>query len=183
MNGAIMNGARMNLKEFNSLSPSEAETALRDCCGSSRWSRQMEAGRPFRSVQDLFERADSIWLNLDRPDFLEAFACHARIGEKATVGSESSRQWSENEQAGTQNSEDKVKTDLAEGNRAYQERFGYIFIICATGKSGQEMLALLQQRLQNEHAKELKIAVEQQRLITRLRLQKLLNVEKQSGEK
>jgi len=170
----------VNVEEFNSLPVVRAEQTLLDCCGSTRWASRMAAHRPFANLDDLREAADSIWQDLEPADWLEAFGRHPQIGEKAASGSESSRRWAEGEQTGARVATENVKTRLAWGNQAYREQFGYIFIVCATGKSAEEMLALLEQRLQNDPAHELKIAAEQQRLITRLRLEKLLTVERSS---
>ncbi len=106
--------------------------------------------------------------------WLEAFSHHPQIGEKAATGSESHRRWAAGEQAGARVATEDVKTRMARGNRDYFEQFGYIYIVCATGKSAEEMLALLEERLQNDPARELPIAAEQQRQITRIRLEKLL---------
>ena len=170
----------MTLAEFNALPPAEAEALLMDCCGCTRWAQRVSAERPFISVQALSEAADSHWRNLDREDWLEAFSHHPQIGEKARTGSESHRRWAEGEQTGARVATEDVKTRMARGNRSYYDRFGYIYIVCATGKSADEMLALLEQRLQNDPARELPIAAEQQRQITRLRLEKLLAVERSS---
>ena len=170
----------MNLEELNALPPAQAEAALLDCCGSARWASKMAARRPFTDLSNLHEAADSIWQNLEPADCLEAFGRHPQIGEKLAIGPASARQWAEGEQMGARGAAENVKTKLAQGNRAYREKFGYIFIVCATGKSAEEMLALLEQRLQNDSAHELRIAAEQQRLITRLRLEKLLTVERLS---
>jgi len=170
----------VNVEEFNSLPVVRAEQTLLDCCGSTRWASRMAAHRPFANLDDLREAADSIWQDLEPADWLEAFGRHPQIGEKAASGSESSRRWAEGEQTGARVATENVKTRLAWGNQAYREQFGYIFIVCATGKSAEEMLALLEQRLQNDPAHELKIAAGQQRLITRLRLEKLLTVERSS---
>jgi OHCU decarboxylase len=168
----------VTLEELNALPPAQAEAVLLDCCGSARWASKMAARRPFAGLNDLHEAADSIWQNLEPADCLETFGRHPQIGEKAAIGSESSRRWAEGEQAGARVAAENVKTKLAQGNRAYREKFGYIFIVRATGKSAEEMLALLEQRLQNDSSHELHIAAEQQRLITRLRLEKLLTVER-----
>ena len=122
----------------------------------------------------LFEAADHHWRNLEREDWLEAFSHHPQIGEKAASGSDSHRRWAAGEQAGARIAAEDVKTRMARGNRSYYDKFGYIYIVCATGKSAEEMLALLENRLQNDPARELPIAAEQQRHITRLRLEKLL---------
>lgn len=163
----------MNLAEFNALPPAQAEAAMLDCCGSTRWAKQMAAQRPFVALNNLYQAADSIWQNLGREDWLEAFSKHPQIGEKPETGSESHRQWSEGEQMGARFATDDVKIRVAHGNRSYYDKFGYQFMVCATGKSAEEMLALLEQRLQNEPVSELLIAMEQQRQISRLRLQKL----------
>ena len=164
----------MTLHEFNSLPPEKAEAALLDCCGCARWAAQVNAQRPFLAVDALFETADTCWRNLAREDWLEAFSHHPQIGEKAATGSTSARQWATGEQSGARSATETVKSKLAEGNRSYYEKFGYIYIVCASGKSAEEMLALLEQRYQNDPARELPIAAEQQRQITRLRLAKLL---------
>jgi OHCU decarboxylase len=167
----------VNLDELNALPPGRAEEVLLDCCGSARWASRMAAHRPFVGLNDLYEAADCIWQDLEPADWLEAFGRHPQIGEMASIASESSRRWAESEQVGARVAAENVKTKLTQGNRAYREKFGYIFIVCASGKSAEEMLALLEQRLQNDPAHELRIAAEQQRLITRLRLEKLLTVE------
>ena len=170
----------MTLEEFNALPVAQAEEALLDCCGSTRWASRMSAERPFAGLDSLREAADSIWQDLEPADWLEAFGRHPQIGEKAATGSEASRRWAEGEQIGARIAADNVKAKLAQGNHAYREKFGYIFIVCAAGKSAEEMLALLEERLQNDPAHELNIAAEQQRLITRLRLEKLLTLERSS---
>ena len=164
----------MTLDEFNSLPTEKAEAALLDCCASARWAAQVNAQRPFVNVESLYETADTCWRNLKREDWLEAFSHHPQIGEKPASGSASARQWAAGEQSGARTATDDMKAKLAEGNRAYFEKFGYIYIVCASGKSAEEMLALLEQRYQNDSARELPVAVEQQRQITRLRLEKLL---------
>jgi len=164
------------LERLNALPPGEAEAELLKCCGSARWARRMAAKRPFGSMDRLLEAADRIWRELGREDWLEAFSRHPKIGDRAPAhgGSAETRRWSEQEQAGTRGSPQDVLAALAEANRAYQDRFGHIFIVCATGKTSEEMLALLRQRLQNDPGAELPIAAEEQRKITRLRLEKLL---------
>jgi OHCU decarboxylase len=168
----------VTLAEFNSLDSTQAESALMDCCGSARWASGVASQRPYASVEALHKTADAIWRSLERADWLEAFSHHPQIGDKPTSGSESVRQWAEGEQTGTRAATEDVKTRLARGNRAYFEKFGYIYIVCATGKSAAWMLEALEQRLQNDLAGELPIAAEQQRLITCIRLDKLLSGEK-----
>ena len=135
----------------------------------------MLAARPFVSRDDLMDRSDRIWRSLQRTDWLEAFAAHPRIGSRAANG------WAAGEQAAARGADDSVLTRLAARNREYEARFGHIFIVCASGKSAGEMLALLEARLDNEPDAELSIAAEEQRKITRLRLDKLLAESAGSG--
>jgi len=139
----------------------------------------MARARPFRDFESLEVVAGVIWSALDRADWLEAFAAHPRIGEKAGGAGGAGRaggagEWAAQEQSGAANADHHVKVRLAQLNRDYEARFGYIFIVCATGKSASEMLAMLEGRLSNDFERELAIAAEQQRQITRLRLAKLL---------
>jgi OHCU decarboxylase len=169
----------MTLAAFNALPAPQAELALTDCCGSARWASSVAAQRPYVDREALFKAADSIWWNLGRADWLEAFSHHPQIGDKPASGSESARQWAAGEQSGARAATNDVKSRLARANRAYFEKFGYIYIVCATGKTAEGMLAILNQRLQNDLASELSVAAEQQRLITRIRLEKLLANERQ----
>ena len=170
----------MLLAEFNALPSAQAESLLMDCCGCSRWAAAVAACRPYAEKEALSKTADSIWWNLERADWLEAFSHHPQIGGKLLGGSESARQWAVGEQAGARTASDDVKSRLARANHAYFEKFGYIYIVCATGKSAEAMLAILNQRLQNDPPSELSIAAEQQRLITHIRLDKLLAAEQKS---
>ncbi len=165
-----------DLDRLNSLPPAEAEAELLRCCGSTRWARRMVEERPFASLEDLLAAADRIWWSLEGVDWFEAFSRHPRIGEREAPagGSAATAVWSAQEQAGAQRSPEEVRTALAAGNRAYEERFGYTYIVCATGMSGEEMLRILEQRLGNDPDTELRTAAEEQRKITHLRLEKLL---------
>jgi len=161
---------------LNALPQEEAEAELLKCCGSTEWARSVAQQRPFHGLQQLFESADRLWRNLGRQGWLEAFSRHPKIGEKPAAGHGSAevRRWSEEEQSGTRSAAQQTLEALREANRAYEDRFGYIFIVCATGKTSEEMLALLRRRLQNDPETELRIAAEEQRRITHLRLKKLL---------
>jgi OHCU decarboxylase len=170
----------MTLAEFNALPAAQAESVLMDCCGSARWAASVASQRPYANAEALHKAADSIWWKLERADWLEAFAHHPQIGEKPASGTDSARQWAAGEQSGARAATDDVKARLARANRAYFEKFGYIYIVCATGKTAEGMLAILNQRLQNDIPSELSIAAEQQRLITRIRLEKLLPSEQRS---
>jgi OHCU decarboxylase len=129
----------------------------------------MVAARPFSSIQDLKDAADLIWNGCSHEDWLEAFAAHPRIGERGKT------EWSRQEQSGAVRVPQKVQDALIQANREYEAKYGYTFIICASGKSAEEMLAVLRQRLGNNPLIEIHNAAEQQRLITHLRLDRLLN--------
>ncbi len=135
------------------------------CCGSTRWAGRMAA---FDDT-DVFAAADRIWWSLEREDWLEAFAAHPKIGES------SNSKWSQQEQARASGASSETLAELRSANRAYAEKFGYIFIVCATGKSAEEMLALLNRRIGNDPETELRIAAGEQLRITYLRLEKLLS--------
>jgi OHCU decarboxylase len=135
----------------------------------------MAAARPFRDLAALTAAADRIWADLDRDDWLEAFAAHPKIGERAGPA------WSAQEQSGVAGAPREVIDRLVIANRDYEARFGYIFIVCATGKSAAEMLDLLERRLGHAPEQELRIAADEQRTITRLRLGTLLDVDAGRG--
>jgi allantoicase len=165
-----------SLQRFNRLPGQRAMRALLDCCGSKKWAEQMAARRPFAGEVELFEAADNIWSALAREDWLEAFQHHPPIGEmraRARQSATASR-WSAKEQSSAQKAAPEVLEALAAQNGAYAEKFGYVFLICATGKPSEEILNALRQRLPNDPDAELRIATEEQRKITRLRLEKLL---------
>ena len=166
-----------DLDWLNQLPPSEAERALMQCCGSKRWAQEMAQGRPYESLETLLARANDIWWSLASEDWLEAFRSHPKIGEKKAAApvSDRSSQWSGQEQSGMSNASGETVDTLAALNSAYEQKFGFIFIICATGKSSEEMLSALRQRLENDPAAELPIAAAEQSKITELRLKKLIN--------
>jgi OHCU decarboxylase len=173
----MTNVAAASLERLNSLPGEAAEQELRKCCGSTNWIRRMVEQRPFQNAGQLFDVADRVWRELSSENWLEAFRHHPRIGEKnAAAGNlPDAQRWSRAEQAGASNAVPEMPAVLAEANRAYEARFGYIFIVCATGKSFQEILEILRQRLQNDPGQEIRVAAEEQRKITRLRLEKLLS--------
>lgn len=165
-----------DLTWFNELGTEEARTELLKCCGATRWAEAVEQSRPYRNLEELITRANAIWWSLTESDWLAAFRSHPKIGEKKTAQpvAAQSQQWSAQEQRGVQDATADAVDKLARLNREYDEKFGFIFIVCATGKSSDEILALLEQRLQNERAVELPIAAAEQAKITELRLRKLL---------
>ena len=165
-----------DLAWLNSLPAVEAEKELLQCCGSRRWAEQMAAARPYHTLETLLASANEIWWTLDRNDWLEAFRSHPKIGEKkaAEPASTQAHQWSGQEQSGVATASQDTVDSLASLNRAYEEKFGFIFIICATGKTSGEMLSALRERLDHDAADELPIAAAEQSKITVLRLKKLL---------
>jgi allantoicase len=165
-----------SLGRFNALPRQRAIRTLLDCCGSRKWAQHMAERRPFAGEVDFFETADKTWTALPREEWLEAFLHHPPIGgtnARARQSAAASR-FSAKEQSSAQKTAPGVLQELAAQNRVYAEKFGYVFLICATGKSSEEILNALRQRLANEPAAELRIAAEEQRKITRLRLEKLL---------
>ncbi len=160
---------------LNLMKAKDLSELLTRCCGSSQWVLRMEAARPFASWSEIATTADRIWAGLGPADWLEAFSHHPMIGDLESLRAKfaSTSAWAQSEQGQVQEAEEKVLQGLASGNRTYLKKFGYIFIVCATGKSATEMLGLLQARLPNDSAQELPIAAEQQRQITQIRLQKL----------
>ena len=159
---------------LDALSESEARDALHRCCGSRAWVEGMLGARPFRSEAALLEHAERIWSTLEEGDWREAFAAHPRIGARnLDAAPASTREWSREEQSGMERAPDPVRRALEEGNARYEARFGHVFLICATGRSSEEMLAALESRLGNAPEEELRIAAAEQGKITRLRLEKL----------
>jgi 2-oxo-4-hydroxy-4-carboxy-5-ureidoimidazoline decarboxylase len=166
----------VTVAELDALPAAEAAPLLESCCGSSEWVRRMLARRPFGSAEALLAAADEVWWSLSREDWLEAFAHHPRIGERAAAAPQGARArgWSVDEQRGAAAAPEDVAAALAEGNREYERHFGHIYLVCATGKSAPEMLAILRDRLTNDPATELRVAAGEQAKITRLRVGKLL---------
>lgn len=162
---------------LNGLSDTELYRAFFRCCGSSQWAQSMCSARPFHNDEQVHQRADEIWVSLGSEDFLEAFSHHPQIGASKKSLREkfqSTESWSSSEQAGVAQAKEGVLDRLVQGNQDYLARFGYIFIVCATGKSAEEMTILLESRLPNEPDKELNIAAQEQAKITHIRLEKLV---------
>lgn len=167
---------RKGLERLNALGQVEAAEGFLKCCGSARWAKRMADQIPFSDFRQLSSEADRIWWSLEEKDWLEAFRHHPKIGEKraAAAQSKDAARWSEQEQGGTSTADEELLAELAALNRAYEERFGFIFIVCASGKTTDEMIALLKERLRNDDETEVRVAAEEQRRITHLRLRKLL---------
>jgi len=169
--------AMQDLEGLNSMPRDAAVKALLQCCGSNRWAENVANGRPYASLESLIASSNSIWQSLNPDDWLEAFRSHPKIGEKKADAqvSDQSRQWSGQEQAGVTHASRETVDALAALNWTYEKKFGYIFIVCATGKTSDEMLAALRQRIENDASTELSIAAAEQSKITELRLKKLVN--------
>ena len=163
------------LAHWNELDAAAAAREILPCCGSQVWADQLAALRPFADAPHLFAASDQIWAALPEPDWREAFESHPRIGQQhAASATAQSLSWSSAEQRAAMSPDEAVKLALAEGNRQDEERFGRIFIVCASGRSAAEILDILNGRLNNTAADELMEAAEQQRQITQLRLRRWL---------
>ncbi len=151
---------------------SDARLILTRACGSSRWADRMMARRPFGNRPRLLRAARVEWFGLTEADWLEAFSQHPTIGDRASLAGRfpASHDLSATEQAGVSAAHGKVLSELAEANATYLDRFGFIFIVCATGKTAEEMLQILRDRLPNNRATEIRIAAEEQARITAIRL-------------
>jgi len=160
---------KLPLESFNHIPEQEARAALHECCASIGWVEAMIARRPFKNEAGLLSAAEEIWWRLGEADWLEAFAGHPQIG-----AGESDQRWPDQEQSGMRTAGAGTKFSMEQGNRAYFEKFGYIYIVCATGKTGEEMLAILNERLKNDRATEIRAAASEQIKITQLRLRKML---------
>ena len=171
----------MTLDQLNRLSEADASAAFTQCCACTRWVERMEIGRPYESLTELLEISERIWEECDVDDYLEAFQGHPLIGDVESLAKKygntdpgSSPGWARNEQKGMDSADPVVIQSLADGNKSYEEKFGHIFIVCATGKSAAEMLALLEARMPNDPKIEVMVAADEQNKITRIRLKKLL---------
>ncbi|GAA2383803.1 2-oxo-4-hydroxy-4-carboxy-5-ureidoimidazoline decarboxylase [Nonomuraea africana] len=157
---------------LNALSAEEAEKELLTCCASRAFAREVVAGRPYAGLAELTSAAEAAVRALAWPDVEEALAAHPRIGERP-AGSARESEWSRQEQSGVADGDDRVRTELAEGNRAYERRFGHVYLICATGLSGEEMLARLKERLDNDEDTERAVVRDELAKITKLRLARI----------
>jgi 2-oxo-4-hydroxy-4-carboxy-5-ureidoimidazoline decarboxylase len=168
---------------FDALPPYEASVLLETCCGSSAWIEGMTLRRPFGTLHVLLQSAEELWWSLTPDDWREAFDHHPRIGEQSAAAAPSAQaqRWSADVQRGAAVAGADVRRELAEGNREYEQRFGHIYLVCATGKSAEEMLALLRQRLTNDPAAELTVAAAEQAKITRLRLERMFGAGSHTG--
>ncbi|MGI4740457.1 MAG: 2-oxo-4-hydroxy-4-carboxy-5-ureidoimidazoline decarboxylase [Janthinobacterium lividum] len=166
----------MTLSDLNALPRAARAEALATCCGAAAWVTALNQQFPFATAEALYAEADRGWHYLGEADWREAFTHHPKIGDVHALREKfaSTATWAAGEQGAVRQAAQATLEALAAGNETYEQRFGYIFIVCATGKSAAEMLALLQARLPNEASQEIKIAMGEQAKITRLRLEKLL---------
>jgi 2-oxo-4-hydroxy-4-carboxy-5-ureidoimidazoline decarboxylase len=167
----------MTLQEFNNLPYDEAKQLLFNCCGASSWVDGMILSRPFIFKEALKEKADEEWSKVNHGDLMEAFSHHPRIGDIDSLKKKfaSTAKWASGEQGSVTSASEEVIYELKQMNDEYFEKFGYIFIICASGKSAEEMLFELNARINNDPEKEIWIAAEEQRKIMHLRIEKLLS--------
>ena len=166
----------MTLEQRNRSNEADATAAFTQCCSAQRWVERMVIDRPFESLDELLEISDRIWEECDVEDYMEAFEGHPRIGDVESLAKKyaNTKGWAGGEQKGVEGADRDVIERLAKGNADYEERFGHIFIVCATGKTAAEMLALLEARMDNDPEHELQVAAGEQNRITRIRLKKLL---------
>ncbi len=166
----------MNINDLNNQTVEQAQHTFMQCCTSSTWVERMVAARPFASEQALKDTANKLWQGLAETDFLEAFEGHPKIGDVNSLRAKyaNTKELAGNEQGLVKQANDNVLEVLAQGNSDYEEKFGFIFIVCATGKSAKQMSDLLQGRLPNSKAQEFVNAAEEQRKIFQLRIDKAL---------
>lgn len=168
----------MTLSEFNQLSDAEALEQMLKCCYSHRWASEMIAKRPFENIESLKQTAESIWSSMNEIAILEAFSGHPQIGDMKALKVKYSR--ASAEQGQVQEADPETLQALMDQNARYLDKNGFIFIVCATGKSAEEMLDLLNQRIDNDRQTELKNGAEEQQKITQIRIDALLNAKEKS---
>ncbi|MBV9094425.1 MAG: 2-oxo-4-hydroxy-4-carboxy-5-ureidoimidazoline decarboxylase [Streptosporangiaceae bacterium] len=159
------------VEDFNAAAARDAERDVLACCASPQFAKAMVAGRPYREAAELQAAIGTAFAALSWDDVAEAIRAHPRIGERPPAGGRAAA-----EQSGAAHASDQVRRDLAAGNLAYEERFGHVFLICATGLSGQDMLDQLQARLGNDVQAERAVVRRELLKITRLRMKKLLGL-------
>jgi allantoicase len=171
--GVLAAHSETGITALNAMSDADALAALKRTCGSTKWAHKMASQRPFEDAAALLRIAERTWWSLSHEDHLEAFAAHPKIGDKKVPASGDAK-WSTGEQAGAAAANEQTLAELVDANRRYEEQLGFIFIVCASGRSAEAMLADLKGRLANPREIELRTAAEEQAKITRLRLQKLI---------
>ncbi len=172
-------GWQKNLSKLNKYAPKEAFEAFMQCNTSEKWCESMEKNRPYTDYQSILNSADEYWGKSTDKDLLQAFEGHPEIGDVSTLREKyrNTEKLAGHEQSGVNTATENTLQSLSQGNKEYKEKFGFIFIVCASGKSAGEMLTLLLARLPNSRKEELKNAAKEQRKITHVRLEKLLKKE------
>lgn len=166
----------MTLHDLNVLPEDELRKELFKCCGSFNWVNKMLPFFPMDDLVELLEDAEEQWFKCTDEDWKEAFSQHPKIGDTSPLTTKfaDTAEWASEEQSAVGTASEQVKADLDKANANYEKKFGYIFIVCASGKTAAEMLSMLQQRLSNTPEEEINIAADEQNKITLLRLQKLI---------
>jgi 2-oxo-4-hydroxy-4-carboxy-5-ureidoimidazoline decarboxylase len=167
----------MTLKELNNLDQRKLKEILSKCCGATAWVEKMAMIFPVKDSAVLFDKAEKIWFACNENDWKEAIRHHPKIGDINSLKEKfgATANWASKEQSGVLETSQIVLVELARANDRYEEKFGYIFIVCATGKTAEEMLNILKMRLNNNPEEEIKISMMEQNKITKIRLQKLLS--------
>ncbi|AFM11978.1 2-oxo-4-hydroxy-4-carboxy-5-ureidoimidazoline decarboxylase [Turneriella parva] len=167
----------MVIETFNSLSEAEARQLLADCNACETWFERVVSARPFKDVTQLKSHASLSWQNLSESDYLQAFEAHPMIGDVDSLRKKyaSTKAMASGEQSGAAAADEQTLGELATLNKSYLQKFGFIFIVFATGKSAAEMLALLKARIGNSREEEIRNAAAEQLKITLLRIDKLFN--------
>ncbi len=166
----------MTIDQFNDLSSESAQDQLNSCCTSVNWQKEVIKARPYKDREEFFLSQEKIWLSLSKEDFLEAFDGHPKIGDVSSLKKKyaHTKALASGEQSGVNTASEEVINELSKLNLEYDKKFGFIFIVCATGKSALEMLNLLKERMNNSQEDELIIAAGEQAKITKIRLEKIL---------
>ena len=151
----------MNTHLLNTQSSAQLFIDLEKCCGSSEWIKMIIAARPYKDIECLYQTSDNIWASLSEDDYLEAFTHHPQIGDIESMKKKfaSTASWAENEQKGSSQASIAVLSALKIANQEYLAKFGFIFIVCATGKTAQQMLDLLNQRMPNDRSTEIQLSL------------------------
>ncbi|TNF24744.1 MAG: 2-oxo-4-hydroxy-4-carboxy-5-ureidoimidazoline decarboxylase [Deltaproteobacteria bacterium] len=165
----------MTIEQINHMNESDAHELFMNCCTAVKWVNAMVESRPFSNFEEMIKVSNQHFSNLEESDWLEAFDGHPKIGDVNSLKEKykSTKKLASGEQSGMSEADEKVIYEMADLNQSYQEKNGFIFIVCATGKSASEMLEIIKSRIDNDRGTELKIASEEQMKITKIRLEKL----------
>lgn len=172
----IKTDAKMTIENLNIINKKEAFDELFKCCGCTIWAQNLTDFRPYKNKEELLRLSDMVWSGCEMEEVLEAFLHHPKIGDVKSLEQKfaSTKEWASGEQAGVNIASTQTLEELSLLNQEYEKKFGYIFIVCATGKTANEMLTLLKARIQNDGETEFRIAMGEQNKITHIRLEKLL---------